>query len=83
MSEPVGRHGFIATKTTAMKDPEVNEDKGLKPYQGELFANPESGRYMKFIPVKTRGEAKKEKNPTPSTKPQFLIPSKVTQIEFD
>ena len=66
-----------------MKDPELNEDKGLEPYQGELFANPKSDTYMKFIPVKTRGEAKKENNYTPTTKPEFLIPSEETKIEFN
>ena len=64
---------LLEIKIPAMNDPELNEDKGLRPYQGELFANPESGRYMKFIPVKTRGEVKKEKSPTPYTKPKFQV----------
>ena len=67
MSETVSFLSFIGIKkTTVMKDPELNEDKGLQPYQGELFANPESGRYMKFIPVKTRGEAKDQKSRKPT-----------------
>jgi len=65
-----------------MKDPELNEDKGLEPYQGELFPNPKSDIYIKYIPVKTRGDVKKENNPIPHTKPEFLIISNKVKIEF-
>jgi hypothetical protein len=67
-----------------MKDPELNEDQDLQPYQGELFPKTKKvsfrGWWEDFI---SRGEARGNQKYTPKANYDGSNPASDIKIEYD